>query len=222
MFPSAFGFLNSTVQFRRFLCGLGTRGKVGVTGMALGGVFAGRRAACLASASLTNELLGRTVSVLSLDCLKSLALIEVIVRPAVEFTISKSARWQRTGLPIDSDQEVFDMLVMRLQVPEGARLFFQPSAGPLSHADAFHDLGQVIRAEQHADASDEEPEILEDYRLVLDCRGVAASQLTAEIDWPLGAPELPGVVRYGDHAYPATLQLRARAKGLRAILRKTP
>ena len=40
----------------RCLCGLGTRGNVGVTGIGLGGVFAGRLAACFSNASLTYEL----------------------------------------------------------------------------------------------------------------------------------------------------------------------
>lgn len=36
-----------------YLCGLGTRGSVGVIGMILGGDFGGRLAACFARASLT-------------------------------------------------------------------------------------------------------------------------------------------------------------------------
>lgn len=36
-----------------YLCGLGTRGSVGVIGMIFGGDFGGRLAACFARASLT-------------------------------------------------------------------------------------------------------------------------------------------------------------------------
>jgi hypothetical protein len=50
-------------QFARLrrLCGLGILGSVGVTGIVLGGVFAGRIAACLASASVTYALVAPLV-----------------------------------------------------------------------------------------------------------------------------------------------------------------
>ena len=40
------------LAFPRRLCGFGCRGSTGVTGIAFGGVFAGRLAACLARASV--------------------------------------------------------------------------------------------------------------------------------------------------------------------------
>jgi hypothetical protein len=111
------------------------------------------------------------------------------------------------------------MLVTRLEVPPGTRLSFQPHKGPLTHTDQFHDLGLVLHAERHADASQEIPEQLEDDRMVLECEGVEASELTKALAWPNGESLLPGVVRFGAQIYPATLQVRARPHGLRATLR---
>ncbi len=111
------------------------------------------------------------------------------------------------------------MLVTRLDVPEGTRLSFQPDNGPLTHTDQFHDLGLVRIAERHADASLENPDQLEDDRMVLECEGVEASQLTKALSWPKGESTLPGTVRFGPQTYPATLQVRARPHGLRATLR---
>jgi hypothetical protein len=59
----------------RRLCGLGTRGKTGVTGIAFGGVLAGRLAACLASASVIKLLVTGLLSVLLDDCLNGCARI---------------------------------------------------------------------------------------------------------------------------------------------------
>ena len=114
------------------------------------------------------------------------------------------------------------MVVTRLTVPEGTRLAFQPAHGPITRTDEFFDLGLVVLAERHASESLDQPEVLEDDRMVVDCDGVKASELTASLHWPNGEPLLPGVVRYGDHSYPATLQLHARPRGLRAILRVAP
>jgi hypothetical protein len=58
------------------LYGFGTRGRVGVTGMALGGVFGGRAAACFANASATYsfDTIGGWAVVVA--CLKGLAFID--------------------------------------------------------------------------------------------------------------------------------------------------
>ena len=111
------------------------------------------------------------------------------------------------------------MLVTRLEVPQGARLAFQPRNGPLTHLDDFYDLGLVIIAEQHADSAVDSPEQLADNRMVLECEGVEASELSKQLNWPKGETVLPGIVRFGSQTYPAALQIRARTKGLRAILR---
>ena len=111
------------------------------------------------------------------------------------------------------------MLVTQIEVPVGTRLSFQPEKGPLTHTDAYFDLGLVLRAEQHADGAIDTPEQLEDNRMVLECEGIEASELTKQLNWPKGETVLPGMVRFGDRTYPATLQVRARRMGLRAILR---
>ena len=111
------------------------------------------------------------------------------------------------------------MLVTRLEVPQGTRLSFQPDKGPLTHQDAFHDLGLVLRAEQHADPAEESDQSLQDQRMVLECEGVEASALAKRLNWPNGETVLPGMVKFGSQTYPAALQIRARPKGLRAILR---
>ena len=111
------------------------------------------------------------------------------------------------------------MLVTEIEVPAGTHLAFQPSHGPLTHDDAYHDLGLVLRAEQHADGALDAPEQLEDNRMVLECEGIEASELIKQLNWPNGETILPGMVRFGDRTYPATLQVRARRNGLRAILR---
>jgi hypothetical protein len=111
------------------------------------------------------------------------------------------------------------MLVNKLEVPAGTRLSFQARMGPLTHQDAFFDLGRVMRAEQHADAAVDLPERLENHRMVLECQGVEASELAKQLNWPKGETLLPGIVKFGSHEYPAELQIRARPKGLRAILR---
>jgi hypothetical protein len=113
------------------------------------------------------------------------------------------------------------MLVSTLEVPKGTRLLFQPANGPLTHTDQFHDLGLVQRAERHADESLAHPEQLEDDRMVLECEGVEASALTKALNWPKGETIMPGVVRFGPQTFPATLQVRARPRGLRAVLRST-
>jgi hypothetical protein len=59
----------------RRLWGLGTRGKTGVTGIAFGGVFAGRLAACVASASEMRLLVTGFSWVLFDDCLNGWARI---------------------------------------------------------------------------------------------------------------------------------------------------
>jgi hypothetical protein len=51
--PPALSHYYVPAERRRPRCGFGTLGSVGVTGMDLGGVFAGRRAACFANASVT-------------------------------------------------------------------------------------------------------------------------------------------------------------------------
>ena len=111
------------------------------------------------------------------------------------------------------------MLVTKLEVPDGTRLAFQARNGPLTHQDAFFDLGRVMRAEQHADTGADEPERLENHRMVLECEGVEASELAKQLNWPKGQTVLPGFVKFGSHEYPAELQIKARPKGLRAILR---
>jgi hypothetical protein len=111
------------------------------------------------------------------------------------------------------------MLVTRLDVPPGTRLSFQPDKGPLTHTEQFHDLGLVLRAERHADESLEVPEQLADDRMVLECEGVEASELSKALNWPHGETLMPGLVRFGPQIYPATLQVRARPRGLRATLR---
>ena len=111
------------------------------------------------------------------------------------------------------------MLVTRLDVPQGTRLAFQPLKGPLTHTDHFHDLGLVLIAEQHADAADNLAEELADNRMVLECEGVEASELSKQLNWPKGETILPGTVQFGAQTYPAALQIRARPRGLRAILR---
>ncbi len=112
------------------------------------------------------------------------------------------------------------MLIARIPVPEGTRLLFQPAGGPVTSTE-FHDLGLVARAEQHADSSATEPDRVEDKRMVLDCRGIEASQLAQSINWPNGVSALPGTIRFGNQSYPATLQVRPRPGGLRAILRQS-
>jgi hypothetical protein len=233
------------------------RGKVGVTGMALGAVRAGRMAACLASASATKELTYRTGS--SPDgnepselFWNSLAFILADCSPEVSLAQEKpgsiaialhcldvSFREGRPHLRLRRGREnsvspaVADrlesansrgdetMLIARVPVPEGTRLLFQPAGGPITDT-AFHDLGLVARAERHADPSAAQPGQLDDERMVLDCRGIEASQFTQLVNWPNGASTLPGTVRFGIHNYPATLQVRPRPRGLRAILRQTP
>ncbi len=111
------------------------------------------------------------------------------------------------------------MLVTRLDVPPGTRLSFQPKNGPLTHLDDFYDLGLVLAAEQHADSDPQQPDQLADTRMVLECEGVEASELSKQLNWPNGEPVLPGTVRYGGSTYPVALQIRARPHGLRAILR---
>jgi hypothetical protein len=111
------------------------------------------------------------------------------------------------------------MLVTRLDVPRGTRLAFQPDKGPLTHTEQFHDLGLVLVAERHADESLDAPEQLEDDRMVLECEGVEASELSKALNWPKGETVMPGMVRFGPQVYPATLQVRARPHGLRATLR---
>jgi len=111
------------------------------------------------------------------------------------------------------------MLITRLDVPQGTRLSFQPRNGPLTHLDDFYDLGLVLIAEQHADSDADSPEQLTDHRMVLECEGVEASELSKQLNWPKGETILPGTVRFGSQTYPAALQIRARPKGLRAILR---
>jgi len=111
------------------------------------------------------------------------------------------------------------MLVTRLDVPQDTRLSFQPHNGPLTHQNQFHDLGLVLRAEQHADPIGDATEQLEDQRMVLECEGVEASALAKTLNWPNGETVLPGMVKFGSQIYPAALQIRARPKGLRAILR---
>jgi hypothetical protein len=113
------------------------------------------------------------------------------------------------------------MLVARVEVPQGTRLLFQPTGGPVTSTE-FHDLGLVARAEKHGDPAAGNSGQFEDERMVLDCRGVEASQLTQSLNWPQGEPTLPGTVRFGNQSYPATLQIRPRPRGLRAILRKSP
>jgi hypothetical protein len=114
------------------------------------------------------------------------------------------------------------MLVTKLEVPDGTRLSFQARNGPLTHEDAFFDLGRVMRAEQHADEASDVPQQLENHRMVLECEGVEASELAKQLKWPTGQAVLPGVVKFGTHEYPAELQIRARPHGLRAILRTIP
>jgi hypothetical protein len=111
------------------------------------------------------------------------------------------------------------MLVARLEVPEGTRLLFQPERGPVTTTE-FHFLGTVVRAETHASQATDGGDQLEDERMVLDCRGVEASELTKSMNWPAGEPTLPGTVQFGGQSYPAILQVRPRPRGLRAILRK--
>ena len=111
------------------------------------------------------------------------------------------------------------MLVTRLDVPQGTRLAFQPNNGPLTHLDDFYDLGLVVIAEQHADEDPNFPDQMTDSRMVLECEGVEASELSKQLKWPQGETILPGTVRYGTLTYPAGLQIRARPNGLRAILR---
>jgi hypothetical protein len=113
------------------------------------------------------------------------------------------------------------MLVTRLEVPPDTRLAFQPDNGPLTHINAFHDLGVVRLAEQHADESLTEDEPLESHRMVLECEGVEASRLIQALNWPRGETALPGTVKFGQQTYPATLQVRARPHGLSATLRST-
>jgi hypothetical protein len=60
-------------EYFRFLCGLGCRGSTGVTGIARGGDFAGRLAACRVSASVMKLLLAGRLSELLDDCLKGWA-----------------------------------------------------------------------------------------------------------------------------------------------------
>jgi hypothetical protein len=107
------------------------------------------------------------------------------------------------------------MFLGLLDVPEGTRLLFQPEKGPLTHVDRFHDLGAVVRAERHADESVDEP----DDRMILDCEGVEASEASRLLQWPKGEALLPGTIKFGDKTYAATLQVRPRRGGLRAILR---
>jgi hypothetical protein len=111
------------------------------------------------------------------------------------------------------------MLVTRLDVPDGTRLSFQPDKGPVTHTEDFHDLGLVLIAERHADESVEAAEQLTDDRMVLECEGVEASELSKALNWPTGETLMPGMVRFGPQVYPATLQIRARPHGLRATLR---
>ncbi len=113
------------------------------------------------------------------------------------------------------------MLVARVPVPEGTRLLFQPHGGPVTNT-TYHDLGVVVRAEKHGDPSLDRPDMMEDERMVLDCRGVEASGLTESMHWPQGEPTLPGTVQFGTQSYGAMLQVRPRPKGLRAILRRLP
>ena len=111
------------------------------------------------------------------------------------------------------------MLVTRLDVPDGTRLSFQPDKGPVTHVEEFHDLGLVLIAERHADESFEGAGQLADDRMVLECEGVEASELAKALKWPNGETVMPGIVRFGPQHYPATLQIRARPRGLRATLR---
>lgn len=60
---------------RRRLCGFGTLGSVGVIGILFGGVFAPRRAACLASASVTNSFVTIGGWAVVVSCLNGLARI---------------------------------------------------------------------------------------------------------------------------------------------------
>jgi hypothetical protein len=55
------------------------RGKVGVTGIARGGVRAGRVAACFAHASVTNSLLTGVGNAVRVSCLNGLARIREIL-----------------------------------------------------------------------------------------------------------------------------------------------
>jgi len=111
------------------------------------------------------------------------------------------------------------MLVSKLDVPPATRLAFQPDNGPLTHTNEFHDLGLVISAERHADSALNSTEQLEDDRMVLECEGVEASELSKALNWPKGETVLPGVVKFGPQIYPASLQVRARPHGMRAVLR---
>lgn len=111
------------------------------------------------------------------------------------------------------------MLVNLIEVPTGTRLAFQPENGPLTHSHVFFDMGLVVRAEQHVDEVLDSQRDLEDNRMVLECLGIEASELSRQLRWPQGETVLLGTVRFGDRTYPATLQVRPRRQGLRAILR---
>ena len=57
---------------RRWRCRFGTFGRVGVTGISLGGVRAGRLAACRANASATNEFVTAGGNAVVVACLNGL------------------------------------------------------------------------------------------------------------------------------------------------------
>ena len=110
-------------------------------------------------------------------------------------------------------------MVVDLDVPPGTLLLFKPRVGPVAGDESFRSLGTVIRAQRWMDRA-AEAGVFDDDRTVLECEGVEASSIPALLAWPIGEPFITGIAKFGETTYPAILQVRASACGLRAVLRR--